>query len=189
MRVIAGSAGGRRLSAPRGTHTRPTSDRVKEALFSSLGEEVVDAVALDLFAGTGALGIEALSRGAASATFVERDARAAAVITENLRTTGLEDGARVVQADAAAFVRRAAPAPYTLVLCDPPYAEALDGVIALVAALDEAGSLAPGAMVVVEREKRDPRLASIDDLQGLLAVERQRSYGDTVLLYLRTKDA
>ena len=189
MRVIAGSAGGRRITAPRGDIARPTADRVREAMFSSLAPAVPGATVLDLFAGTGALGIEALSRGAAAATFVEHNDTVVATLRANLRTTGLDDRATVVRGDAAAFVSRPAAAPFSIVLCDPPYAYPLDDLIGLVATLDGAGGLAPNAVVVVERDRRDAALADPDalpDLRGLLALDRQRSYGDTVLLYLRT---
>lgn len=188
MRVIAGSARGRRLKAPPGQGTRPTSDRVREAMFSSLAPVLDGAVVLDLFAGTGALGIEALSRGAASAVFVELHAKTAEVLTANLTTAGVAGRAQVVRADAASFVIRRPERPFTLVLCDPPYDAPFDGVIDLLAALHAAGGLAPGATVVVERDRRDPALADEPDLRGLLAIDRRRSYGDTVLLYLRMGD-
>ena len=187
MRVIAGSARGRPLKAPRGTSVRPTTDRVREAMFSSLAPVVPHARVLDLFAGTGALGIEALSRGAAAATFVERDAATAALLTENLRATDLLVAADVVRAEAKAFVSREHADPYTLVLCDPPYDVPLRTVIELVVTLDERRGLDDDATVVVERDKRDPGLAGEPDLGGLLAVERRRSYGDTVLLYLQRR--
>lgn len=189
MRVIGGSARGRRLKAPGGRGTRPTSDRVREALFSSLAEDVPDAAVLDLFAGTGALGIEALSRGAASATFVENRAAVARLVEDNVRIADVGERATVKVLDAATFVRRPTGGPFTLVFCDPPYDMALDTVFGLVWQLHAAGALADTATVVVERERRDPALADVVDPHDLLAVDRQRSYGDTVLVYLRTKDA
>ncbi len=117
LRVVAGRFGGRRLERPRGAPTRPTADRVREALFSMLGDVDGDRV-LDLFAGSGALGIEALSRGAASAVFVERDARAAAAIKRNLESLGVE--ARVARQDVLGFLGRE-QGPFDLVFCDPPY--------------------------------------------------------------------
>ena len=197
MRVIAGSARGRPLKAPRGTAVRPTTDRVREAMFSSLGDAVPGAVVLDLYAGTGALGIEALSRGAAAATFVERDAATAGLLADNLRAAGVAAAATVVRADAAAFVRRSHAAPFSLVLCDPPYDVALGDITAVLADLDAAGGLAAGATVVIERDKRDPALADADPdagpdlpaLRGLLAIDRRRSYGDTVLLYCQRTGA
>ena len=189
MRVIAGVARGRPLRAPKGRTARPTSDRVREALFSSLGDEVVGAAVLDLFAGTGALGIEALSRGADSAVFVERNAGVATVLGVNLDSTGVDEQARVVRAEAATFANRPTGGPFTLVFCDPPYEEPLAGVVSLVETLEAGGALAPGARVVVERDRRDPALhADPVDLGRLLAMDRQRSYGDTVLLFLRAKE-
>ena len=188
MRVIAGSARGRRLKAPPGRVTRPTSDRVREALFSSLRDETPEAVVLDLYAGTGAVGIEALSRGATHAVFVENDPSALAVIKDNLATAGVADRATVVRSDAAAFAarpRRAAAGPFTLVYCDPPYAEPLEAVLRVLGGLQP--HLAAGFTVVIERERRDPALDHLEN--SLLAVDRQRSYGDTVLVYLRAKDA
>ena len=189
MRVIAGSARGRRLKAPPGRGTRPTSDRVREALFSSLRDEVPGAVVLDLFAGTGAVGIEALSRGAAAATFVESDLGVVRVLTENLRTAGVADRAAVQPVRASTFVRAPSGGPFGVVFCDPPYDVAFGAVMELVSVLHTEGALAPVATVVVERDKRDPALAELADPGGLLAVDRQRSYGDTVLVYLRTKEA
>ena len=124
MRVVAGVAGGRRLQAPAGRKVRPTSERVREALFNSLGSlDVLDgATVLDLFAGTGALGIEALSRGAASATFVDADPRAVAAVKENLRATGLAARSQVVQADALRYLADRQDQPVDIALADPPYA-------------------------------------------------------------------
>ena len=125
MRVIAGSAGGIRLDVPK-TAVRPTMDRVKAAIFSSLGEEIIGARVLDLFAGTGALGIEALSRGAASALFVEEETSAVAAIERNLARTKLEG--RVRKQDVFAFLRAAQiPEPFRVVFADPPYDKTKSG--------------------------------------------------------------
>jgi 16S rRNA (guanine966-N2)-methyltransferase len=186
MRVIAGTARGRRLKAPPGRTTRPTSDRVREALFSSLRDDTAGARILDLFAGTGAVGIEALSRGADHAVFVENDPGALAVIKDNLAAAGVADRATVVRATAAAFTASPRGGPFTIVYCDPPYAHGLDGLLGLLA--DLRPHLAPNATVVIERERRDPELAALND-SAVLAVDRQRSYGDTILVYLRTKEA
>lgn len=125
MRVISGTAGGRRLVAPDGSTTRPTSERVREATFNALGSlgAVVDAAVLDLFAGSGALGIEALSRGAASATFVDSDRSAIRAIDTNLTACGLRDVATVVNAPVDRFLADAARVGhrFDLVLLDPPY--------------------------------------------------------------------
>ena len=168
MRVVAGRHRGRRLEAPPGRDTRPTSDRVREALFSIVGD-VEGAHVLDLFAGSGALGIEALSRGAARATFVEKDRRAAEVIRANLATLG-EEGDVVVR-DALAWLR-AAPAgtAFGLVLIDPPY----DSAARLATPLSEhlPPVLAEGALIVTESDKRNP--LTLD-----LPLDKERSYGDT----------
>jgi 16S rRNA (guanine966-N2)-methyltransferase len=173
MRVVAGRYGGRRLSAPPGRGTRPTSDRVREALFSILGPLDGERV-LDLYAGSGALGIEALSRGAASVVFVERDPRAVAVLQKNLETLGIEAGVR--RADVMAVLRDASRAgdSYDLVLCDPPYR--LAGEIG--GPLSEALGplLAPGARVVTESDRRQPL-----DLD--LSLIDERRYGDTLLRF------
>ena len=167
MRIIAGRWGGRRLEAPRGAATRPTSDRVREALFSILGP-VEGAAVLDLFAGSGALGIEALSRGAAAADFVETDARAMAAMEANLAALRLE-GARVHRRDALAYLR-GPPGPYNLIFADPPYscAPRLAGPLsrALPAALSE------DALIVTESDKRHP-------LALELPLVLERVYGDT----------
>ena len=107
MRIVAGRWGGRRLTTPRGTAVRPTADRVREALFSILGGAVEGARVLDLFAGSGALGLEALSRGAAEATFVDSSAASVAAVRANLEAVGGE--AEVRRADALRFLRAAAP--------------------------------------------------------------------------------
>jgi 16S rRNA (guanine966-N2)-methyltransferase len=171
MRVIAGAHRGRTLQAPRGAATRPTSDRVREALFSILGE--LDGLAvLDLFAGSGALAIEALSRGAREATLVDRSAGAIAAIRRNLETLGID--AEVVRGDALAWCEQAKrrARQYDLVFLDPPYRHGslLGG--RLTAALG--GLLAPGARVVAESDRRQPI--------GLgLPLLDERRYGDTLI--------
>ena len=121
MRVVAGTARGRKIEVPDGLHTRPTADRVREAIFNSLYSlgAVEDATVVDLFAGSGALGIEALSRGAAHATFVENDRHALEALRRNLATLGFDESARVVPADGTGFLRSAGG--FDLVLLDPPY--------------------------------------------------------------------
>jgi 16S rRNA (guanine966-N2)-methyltransferase len=187
MRVIAGTARGRRLAAPPGRDTRPTSDRVREALFSSIASAVPGAAVLDLFAGSGALGIEALSRGAAQATFVEQEADAVAAIRQNLRRAGVADAGQVVHTEAAHFCRHPSGGPFDLLLCDPPYAVSSAVVGKLLAALHQAAGLAAGALVVVERNGRGPDPAK--GFPRFLAEERRRSYGDTMLIYLRVDEA
>jgi 16S rRNA (guanine966-N2)-methyltransferase len=181
LRVIAGRLGGRRLSAPRGRTTRPTSDRVREALFSMLGQ-IDEASVLDLFAGTGALGIEALSRGAASTLFVERDAGAVAALKENLERLELaEPQARVRVGDALAALRsaRRAGETYDLVFVDPPYGQLRDFERELSALLPAV--LAPCARLVVESDRRAPA-------ELPLAVAQRKRYGDTTITIHSTED-
>lgn len=171
MRVVAGSLGGRRLVAPSGRATRPTSDRVREALFSMLGPLEGETV-LDLFAGSGALGIEALSRGAGTATLVDVSAPAVAVIRRNLEALGLE--AEAVRASAAGFLRRARAEQrqYDLVFLDPPYARAHDILDEIAAPLQ--GVLAPGARIVCESSRRRPLALG-------WPLRRERIYGETLI--------
>jgi 16S rRNA (guanine966-N2)-methyltransferase len=173
MRVIAGTYGGRRLQAPPGTDTRPTADRVREALFSVLGDRTEDARVLDLFAGSGALGIEALSRGAKEATFVDKAAPAIRAITTNLEALGAD--ATVVRAEARRFLGGASRSgrSYDLVFLDPPYR--LDAALARALPAAVKAVLAPGATVVSESDRRAP-LEMID-----LPIEDERRYGDTLI--------
>lgn len=176
-RIIAGVAGGRRIAVPaRGT--RPTSDRVREALFSALAADpgLDGAAVLDLCAGSGALGLEALSRGAAHATFVEADRRAAGVLRRNVADLGLA-GAVVLAAPAATVLAGPAPREHDVVLVDPPYDVPDREVAGWLAAADAHGWLAPDAVVVVERGARSGTFAWPQPLRGV----RERRYGDTVL--------
>jgi 16S rRNA (guanine966-N2)-methyltransferase len=177
MRVIAGSARGIPLTAPRDRGTRPITDRVKETLFAILGERVVDARVLDLYAGSGAVGIEALSRGAAQATFVERGRAALEAIGENLRRAGLAEAAVVRGLDVRRYLASAAAEDdrFDLVVLDPPYEERailppLEGVVAL---------LAPSATVVVKHFWR----TSVPVPDGL-RMWRDRRFGETTLTFL-----
>jgi 16S rRNA (guanine966-N2)-methyltransferase len=185
-RIIAGAAKGRRLVTPPGPETRPTSDRVREALFSMLeARGAVDgARVLDLFAGSGALGFEAASRGAASVTLVD-DARPAVTAARRNADTLRELGrVEVVQAPALRYLQRPGP-PLDLVLLDPPYALAEDELTELLAALAASGRLADDALVVVERGSRSPMPRWPDGL----VPERDRRYGETVLWTAVREDA
>jgi 16S rRNA (guanine966-N2)-methyltransferase len=175
LRVVAGSAGGRRLVAPK-SGARPTTDRVKEALFASLGERVVDAVVLDLYAGSGALGIEALSRGATRAMFVDRDRRAEQAIRSNLATTGFTERASVIASAASAFLRKAPDQPFDLVFLDPPYDIDTAALSEVLGAVAEPGMLTKEAVVVIETGRHMPPTVP----QGW-TVTWQRAYGDTLL--------
>ncbi len=177
MRVIGGSARGRRLRAGGGPGVRPTSDRVREAVFDLIGPAGPGERVLDLFAGSGALGIEALSRGARLAVFVERDRRALNLTRANLARCGFADRARLRQADARRFLERpCAEAPFDLVLADPPYRRGwarlcLEG-------LAQPGWLQPNGRVFIEIEAE----LALDQAFGPLQPGRRKRYGNTAVL-------
>jgi 16S rRNA (guanine966-N2)-methyltransferase len=180
-RIVAGEVGGRRLAVPPGDRTRPTSDRAREALFGSLAAllELTGARVLDLFAGSGAVGLEAVSRGAAAALLIDSDARAAATAKENAAALGLTDRV-TVRRDRVERALAGPPAPHDLVFADPPYALADDELARILARLAE-GWLAPDAVLVVERSSRGagPRWP-----RGVEAL-KQRRYGEGTLWYGR----
>jgi 16S rRNA (guanine966-N2)-methyltransferase len=174
MRVIAGALKGRRLQAPHWEGLRPTSDKLRETLFNVLGPSIVGARVLDGYAGTGAIGIEALSRGAAHVTFVDSDRRAVALIHSNLTHCGITDRYAIIRED---FTRFAAPDGDTsdIMVLDPPY-----GSAALQAALTAAAAMASnGTRVIIEHAKRDPAPAQA----GLLVLTRELVSGDSALAF------
>jgi 16S rRNA (guanine966-N2)-methyltransferase len=179
MRVIAGTAKGARLGrVPAGV--RPVSDRAREGLFSSLGAAVSAAAVLDLFAGTGGLGIEALSRGAETAVFVERNPAAVRALRDNLGRTRLAERSEVVRADVLTYLAQPQGGRFDLVLADPPYgapAAQVDGVLEAVAA----GRLREGATVALTRRSA----SSMPVIPVSLLVARRLEYGDTSVLILR----
>ncbi|MCX4642925.1 16S rRNA (guanine(966)-N(2))-methyltransferase RsmD [Streptomyces sp. NPDC055059] len=184
-RVIAGRAGGRRLSVPPGNGTRPTSDRAREALFSTwqslLGGPLDGERVLDLYGGSGAVGLEALSRGAGHALLVEADARAVRTIRENVKSLGLP-GAEVRAGKAEQIVRGPAPAtPYDLVFLDPPYAVPDDDLREILLTLASGGWLADDALVTVERSTRGGVFPWPDGFEAL----RSRRYGEGTFWYGR----
>jgi 16S rRNA (guanine(966)-N(2))-methyltransferase RsmD len=178
LRVIGGSAGGRTLKGPPKASVRPTADRVREAIFDILAAARPSGPArvLDLYSGTGALGIEALSRGASHCDFVEADARTCAVIRDNLALTGLRDRARVLLMPVARALTHL-DAPYDLVVADPPYE--YDRAERELAGLIERGLLAPDGLLVVEHSKRR---AWPDELAGRPKLSTRR-YGDTEVTF------
>jgi len=181
MRVVAGLAKGKKLIVSPGQNVRPSSDRLKEALFSSLGRVVQGARVLDLYAGTGALGIESLSRGAAWATFVDQDPRAVSAIRTNLSATGLDENADIVPASAAQFVARSAETSFDVVLIDPPYEIGIPSTV--LESLVKGGFVDVHSRIVVEVSKR-----LVDtSLPESVELESQRRYGDSLLLYMRMK--
>lgn len=197
MRIVAGVARGRQLQAPRGTTTRPTSDRVREAAFSTLHARVgtwTGVRVLDLFAGSGALGLEALSRGAHSVVFVESHRGVIQTLRANVERVGLP-GSQVVLSDVATFARHPpcqgrvdeSRHPFDVVLCDPPYALPAAQVADVLADLLRLDWLAKDCVLVVERDARDqeppwPEAPRLLDCSHIAAVDR-RVYGDTALWY------
>jgi 16S rRNA (guanine966-N2)-methyltransferase len=180
-RLIAGVAGGRRLKVPQ-VGVRPTGDRAREGLFNSLGTltDLDGAAVLDLYAGSGALGLEALSRGAGTVVFVESSPKVLPVLRGNLAAVGLPGG-RVVAGSVPAVVGGRAPAAFDVVLADPPYDVPADEVVGVLRALSGGGWLASGAVLVVERSSREEPFEWPTPLAGL----RDRRYGEAVLRYGR----
>ena len=185
LRVISGSAGGITLACPRTGDVRPTMDQVRGAIFSSLAESVPDARVLDLFAGAGSLGIEALSRGARSATFVERDRRTVECIRGNLEKTHLAAGAEVLCLDVfTALARPLSSHRFECIFADPPYTSAdqpQDYTGQLLTNEHLPAVLAPGGLFVLEKSPRQPLPAEIGDWE----VVRQKRYGTTEVIFLK----
>ena len=170
VRIIAGIAKGRRLVGPRGSATRPPMDRMREAVFSALGARIDAAIVLDLYAGTGSFGLEALSRGAGSVTFVERDGAALAALRANVDAVGL--GGRIVASDVEVALTGQA-GPYDIVFVDPPYSLSsmdLEPVLAAVSV-----RLTAGATVLIHRRRDEVEVQT----EGTLALTRRRRYGDS----------
>ena len=182
-RIIGGSAGGRRIRTPTGDSTRPTSDRVREALFSAVDASVGSISGLrflDVYAGSGAVGLEARSRGAGVVTLVEHDRRTATLIRENARALGFT-GIDVLTSTVARALAHPPRAPYDLVFLDPPYAVPVEDVVSALEALRDHGWLSRDSLVVVERSTRGPDLPWPE---GFTA-DRTRKYGETTLWYGR----
>jgi 16S rRNA (guanine(966)-N(2))-methyltransferase RsmD len=178
MRVIAGRLRGRRVDAPKGRDTRPTYDRVRESVFAIIGARVDGAAVLDLFAGSGVLGIESVSRGARAAVLVDTDPGAVRVIRRNVERLGVDEACDVRRGDAAELLeRRALGGPFDLVFVDPPYRSRLHGVILRL--LGEAGRLPAGALVLVEHESRD----ELPESAGDLTLVRRERYGSTAVSF------
>ncbi len=184
MRIIAGTYGSRRLEAPPGVNTRPTSDRLRETLFNVLAPHIRGAAFLDLYAGSGAVGLEALSRGAARVTFVERAPVALKVLRRNLEQLGVESGFVIHAESVAAFLRSAAksspkPIRYEVVFLDPPY-DAAEEYAATLGLLGRAPwILAPGALVIAEHRRKQ----SLEDRYGSLKRVRLLEQGDAALSF------
>jgi 16S rRNA (guanine(966)-N(2))-methyltransferase RsmD len=176
-RIIAGAARGRRLSAPRGTATRPTSDKVRGAVFNLLGQFFDGGAVLDLYAGTGALALEALSRGCARATCVEADRATAEIARSNAEACGFAERVEVLRGRVAEVLPRLAPSSFDLAFVDPPYEEGPEAALALLPAV-----LAAGARAVAEHDARRPPAERF----GALVLADRRRYGGTgISIYRR----
>jgi 16S rRNA (guanine(966)-N(2))-methyltransferase RsmD len=176
-RIIAGAARGRRLSAPRGTATRPTSDKVRGAVFNLLGQFFDGGAVLDLYAGTGALALEALSRGCARATCVEADRATAEIARANAEACGFAERVEVLRGRVVEVLSRLAPSSFDLAFVDPPYEEGPEAALALLPPV-----LAPGARAVAEHDARRPPAERF----GALVLADRRRYGGTgISIYRR----
>lgn len=185
MRVITGTAKGHRLKAPKGMATRPTADRVKEALFNLLGDRVFDARFLDLFAGTGSIGIEALSRGAELAVFIETSSQALQVIRENLSHTGLAERSEIYRQDVLIALEMLGKQfrTFNLIFIDPPYLKCYEEKV--LQKINDMNLLLADGIVVVESSKKD----LLPDQVGQLIMCRCEKYGDTLLNFYRREQA
>lgn len=177
MRVTAGSGKGRKLKVPSGGRVRPTADKVKQALFNILGDLVQDAVFLDLYAGTGGIGVDALSRGASRAVFVDDSRDSLKAIQQNLESAGLKERATIIAAKAESFLKRA-PEQFDIIFLDPPYTAEQPALLELVSG---SAVLKDGSIVISEhfKKQRSP------ERQGMLVLYREAVYGDTVLAFYR----
>ncbi|MDW7673592.1 MAG: 16S rRNA (guanine(966)-N(2))-methyltransferase RsmD [Bacillota bacterium] len=181
MRIISGQEKGRKLKAPKGFTTRPTTDRVKEAIFNILGDTVVNSAFLDLFGGSGAIAIEAISRGAAKAVISEKDTQALRIIKENIASTGFGDKIRCLKLDALVTIEllRKEGKKFNLIFLDPPYESGL--ITKSINAIEASGILATGGYVVAEASKKE----ELDLKTSVLSCVKKRAYGDTVIYILQ----
>lgn len=178
IRIIAGTYGGRTIQAPDGNRTHPMGERVRNALFNSLHDQIKDAVVLDAFAGTGALGIEALSRGAKKAIFVERDRVAQKVLADNIGLLGIGDHAKLVKAPVASWLSTYDGETFDIIFADPPYHDTQFSTVSKLL-----GLLKPGALMVLSHPGRD----ECPTRPGVVVVDN-RSYGDATLTFFRREE-
>lgn len=178
MRIIAGRAKGLALKAPKGYDTRPTSDRVKEAMFSIIQGMETDALVLDLFAGTGALGLEAWSRGAKRVIFVEPNSLARKALWANIEKTGIASQAQISKLDALSFLRKYDEEPFDLIFMDPPYDNKISTQVLNIIA--DKKLLSPRGIIIWEKSSKDSPLQPVSGLK----LVKEKQYGDTMLLFL-----
>lgn len=181
MRIIGGELKGRRLQSVPGARTRPTADRLKESVFNILSGSICDAVVLDLFAGTGALGLESLSRGARKAVFVDKSGKALSVIRRNIESCGLETKAKIIRWDITKNLNclKAPEPPFNLVFMDPPYDRQV--VATALKQLSRSGCLTSGALVVVEHHFQE----KIEAQPSVYSLSDRREHGKTLVSFLR----
>lgn len=184
LRVISGLAKGRRLKSVKGMTTRPTADRVKESLFNIIREEIEDSIFLDLYAGTGSIGIEALSRGASKVTFIDQDKQAIKVLKENLVLTKFDEQAEVYQQDVqlALNILGKKKKVFNLIFLDPPYYKGLEEKT-LEKILDN-GILIPNGLIIVEHLHKN----ILPDSMGKIQLIRTETYGDTAISFYRKRE-
>lgn len=182
MRIIAGDMRGRQLAAVDGMQTRPTSDKVKGAIFNVLGEKVLDARVLDLFAGTGNLAIESLSRGSREAVLVEKSMVAHQVIRKNVELLGLCNKVKLILMDALLYLKRYPQEVFDLIFLDPPYRQEL--VNKAILALREQSFLTPYGVIIAETSKDEKLNEDIYPFE----VRKTAKYGDTLIWYLQRTD-
>jgi len=175
VRIVSGRFGGRKIETPDGKKTHPMAERVKNALFNSIGEEIAGARVLDAFAGSGAVGIEAISRGASHATFIEKDRIAQKIIVGNITTLGIENETKVISASVAAWVSTYNGELFDIIFVDPPYHDTQFSTV-----MQLTGLLKPGALMVLSR----PGRSESPTKPGVVVVDN-RSYGDAALTYFR----
>ena len=175
MRVIAGELGGRFFAGPDSTATHPMAERVRGAMFNALGD-IEGLTVLDAFAGSGALGFEAISRGAKSAVLIERDKRAQRIIAENIKTLGLQGRVKLIKAGASSWMDTNADAQFDLVLCDPPYHDMQLSTVSKLISL-----VKPNGLMVLSYPGRE----SAPTVNGVVVVDKSKSYGDAALAYYR----
>lgn len=182
MRIISGDSKGRRLKTLKGNLTRPTSDKVKGAIFNIIGNKVIDSKVLDLFAGTGSLSLEALSRGAAEAVLVEKDRKAWEIVKDNTQMLGFQGKVHIYNMDAFSFLKQALLERYDLIFIDPPYRQGLtDRVLALI---KEIIILNPNGVIIIETASDEEMT---EDL-GFLEVRFTKQYGDTKIWFIQQRE-
>lgn len=179
VRVIAGEFGGRKIEAPDTSRTHPMGERIRNALFNKISAELPEARVLDVFAGTGAVGIEALSRGAAHVTFVERDRVAQKVLSNNITTLGIEARTKLIRSSVASWLDTSEPQNFDIIFVDPPYHDTQFSTVSRLF-----GLLKPGALMVLSH----PGRSESPTKPGVVVVDN-RSYGDAVLTFYRREDA